>query len=99
VRALLCAMVVVALAAPVFAQPLTKAELFALYVQEVGADRIATRLNQLYTALPAGATKTQARTLLKGDLTSALDAKRAGFQALRDRFEANVTAVDSVDLD
>ena len=65
------------IASQAFADPLTKEELFRVYVERVGDGVIAQRMMELYDALPPGAIKNTAKATLKQDLLDALGALRA----------------------
>jgi hypothetical protein len=54
------------------ADALTKEQMFALYVKYVDKATIAQRLDQLYTAHPAGAFKDNAAATLKQDLANGI---------------------------
>ena len=81
------------------AAPLTKEQLFALYVDRVPQATIALRLNQLFTNLPAGAFKNTAKAALKQDLLDAvqaqLDTAAANIQDVHNRADAAEASVVS----
>ena len=80
------------------ADPMTKAEMFALYVELVPQETTAMRLQQIYDNLPAGAFKTQVKDTLISDLTAILDARAAYFDSMRSSNADQSTEVDDVEF-
>jgi hypothetical protein len=60
-----------------------RAKLFAMYAQFVNPTVIAQRMEQMFTNLPSGAVQNQARTLLLGDLNTALGGRIAPLSTIQ----------------
>ena len=84
---------IIFLCTPAWSESLTKAELFDLYSRTVNQVTIAQRLDQLFTNLPAGAFKDQARATLMQDLLDAVSVQlglaNTRIQSFQDRATAN----------